>query len=701
MSQTKIELEIANKKESFSFNRVAAQANGSVWYTQGDAVLIATVVVDTKPVDEDFLPLMVQYIEKSYAAAKFPGGFIKRESKPSDFETLTGRIVDRSLRPLFPKGFNYPVTITVMVVSSDNRVDMQVAAVTAANAALMISGLGIDESVSAVRIGKIENAIITNPALDNQPNSDLDLLVVGKKDEIMMIEMRSLSKENISEDELGSLIETASETISNNCTQYEKSFANFKKELINLPLNNKEDSELLEYILANHTAQIKDAIEHMAKSERSDALDKLLILLQKSLSDSGVQKDSKELVVAISKCKTKIFRSMILDEQKRADGRKLSEVRNITIETNILPSVHGTCLFTRGQTQALATVTLGNSKDAQSYELITEKNSLSENFMVHYNFPGFSVGDTKPIGPTNRRELGHGNLAKRALEPTIKKDNSQTIRVVSEILESNGSSSMATVCGGSMALVAAGVELENLVAGVAMGLVCENDKYAVLTDIMGLEDFEGDMDFKIAGTINGVTAMQMDIKLDGVKPRILKEAIAESKLAKEHILSLMNEASTKIIASNATPKIVEFSVHPSKIVDVIGKGGSVIREIIETYEVSIDLDRDNGGVKLSGKDSAKLEAAKEHILELTNTPIKEAMQFEINKSYIGKVKKIVDFGIFVEMPDGFDALLHNSKMDKIKRDDWATKYTVGEEIEVIVMEQSGKKIDLATPEFIA
>jgi polyribonucleotide nucleotidyltransferase len=321
--------------------------------------------------------------------------------------------------------------------------------------------------------------------------------------------------------------------------------------------------------------------------------------------------------------------------------------------------------------------------------------------MVHYNFPGFSVGDTKPIGPTNRRELGHGNLAKRALEPTIKKDNSQTIRVVSEILESNGSSSMATVCGGSMALAAAGVELENLVAGVAMGLVCENDRYAVLTDIMGLEDFEGDMDFKIAGTLEGVTAMQMDIKLYGVKAHILKEAITQSRIAKEHILGIMNEASTKIITSNALPKVVEFSIHPSKIVDVIGKAGSVIREIIETYEVAIDLDRDNGGVKLSGKDSAKLEAAKEHILELTNTPIKEAMQFEINKSYIGKVKKIVDFGIFVEMPDGFDALLHNSKMDKIKQEDWSTKYTVGQEIEVIVMEQSGKKIDLATPEFVA
>lgn len=701
MSQAKIDLDIANKKESFSFNRVAAQANGSVWYTQGDAVLIATVVVDTNPVDEDFLPLMVQYIEKSYAAAKFPGGFIKRESKPSDFETLTGRIVDRSLRPLFPKGFNYPVTITVMVVSSDSNVDMQVAAITAANAALMISGLGINESVSALRIGKIENTIITNPSLDEQSNSTLDLLVVGKKDEIIMIEMRSLYKDNVNEDELGDLIEHSNDMISKTCTEYEKSFANFKKEFIDLPLNNNEDSELIQYVLSNYTKDIQDAITHMAKSERSDALDKLVITLQQSLSDSGIHKENKEIKNAISKCKTKIFRSMVLNERKRADGRELNEVRNITIETNILPSVHGSCLFTRGQTQALATVTLGNSKDAQSYELITEKQSLNENFMVHYNFPGFSVGDTKPIGPTNRRELGHGNLAKRALEPMVNRDNSQTIRVVSEILESNGSSSMATVCGGSMALTAAGVKLDNLVAGVAMGLVCENDKYAVLTDIMGLEDFEGDMDFKIAGTKNGVTAMQMDIKLNGVNAKILKEAIKESKSAKEHILSLLNEATTKIIASNATPKIVEFAVHPSKIVDVIGKAGSIIRDIIERFEVAIDLDRDNGGVKLSGKDSLKLEAAKEHIISITNTPIKEAMQFEPNKSYIGKVKRIVDFGIFVEMPDGFDALLHNSKMDKIKQEDWATKYTVGDEIEVIVMEQNGKKIDLATPEFIA
>jgi len=392
---------------------------------------------------------------------------------------------------------------------------------------------------------------------------------------------------------------------------------------------------------------------------------------------------------------------MILEDNVRADGRGLDDVRPISIETNLLPSVHGSCLFTRGQTQALVTVTLGDKKDAQMYELITNNNTQTENFMVHYNFPGYSVGEAKFIGAPGRRELGHGNLAKRALEPTIPLNFDGTIRVVSDILESNGSSSMATICGGSLALSAAEIESSALVAGIAMGLVTENEKYAVLTDIMGLEDHDGDMDFKIAGTKQGITALQMDIKLGGIDMVILKDALEKAKKGLSHILELMEVSQSNIQASAALPSTENFTVHPSKIVDIIGKAGATIREIIEKFEVSIDLDRDVGGVKVSGGDKVKVAAAKEHIENIASAPVKKQMEYEVGKSYNGKVKKIVDFGLFVEMPDGYDALLHISKVAKDRVDNLTERYNVGDDITVIVMEQKGKKVELATEEFLA
>jgi polyribonucleotide nucleotidyltransferase len=392
---------------------------------------------------------------------------------------------------------------------------------------------------------------------------------------------------------------------------------------------------------------------------------------------------------------------MILEKSVRADGRALDEVRPISIETNILPSVHGSCLFTRGQTQALVTVTLGDKKDAQMYELITERNSLSENFMVHYNFPGYSVGDAKYIGAPGRRELGHGNLAKRALQPAIPLNYDGTIRLVSEILESNGSSSMATICGGSLALRSAEIDLVEMVAGIAMGLVSENGKHAVLTDIMGLEDHDGDMDFKIAGTSRGITALQMDIKLGGIDLEILREALMQASKGKNHILTIMKEAEANIVESGALPSTEHFLVNPSKIGDIIGKAGATIRDIIEKFEVSIDIDRDDGGVKLSGEDKEKVAAAKEHIKKIADAPVRKQMEYEVGKSYEGKIKKIVDFGLFVEMPDGFDALLHISKVAKERVNNLSERYNEGDDITVVVMEQKGKKVELATPEFLA
>ncbi len=693
-------------RENFNFRKVAKQANGSVWYTQGNAVLIATVVADTEPVDDDFLPMTVQYIEKSYAAAKIPGGFIKRESKPSDFETLTSRIIDRSIRPIFPKGFNYPITITILVVSSDSNVDMQIAAIHAANAALLTSNIPINKSIAATRVGMIDGNIVLNPTLQVQEKSTLDLLVSGSHDDVIMIEMRSIGDEDgmntIDESELGKFIQSASRNISELSKEYEKEFLSIKPSPIEFKLYEiSNDKELENYIMSNFATNIKETILHMAKSERSNALKELQAHIEEDLKVKNIEFDTSDIKETLATLKAKIMRDMVLKDKVRADGRAIDEVRPITIETNILPSVHGSCLFTRGQTQALVTATLGDKKDAQSYELITDKVSNYETFMVHYNFPGFSVGDSKPIGPTNRRELGHGNLAKRALECSLNANQNQTIRVVSEVLESNGSSSMATVCGGSLALVAAGVEVKSLIAGVAMGLIKENDKYVVLTDIMGLEDYEGDMDFKVAGSSKGVSALQMDIKLDGIGVDIVRDAIIQAKKAKQHILDIMQEAHQQIKPSLAVPKSEHFLVPVSKIGDIIGKAGSTIREIIEKFEVSIDIDRDKGGVKISGQDVDKLIGAKDYIQNIVNSETKEPMVYELKAVYKGKVKKITDFGVFVEMPDGFDALLHISKVDKNRVDNLNSIFKIDDIIDVVVIEQNGKKIELATPAYIA
>jgi len=701
MQEQMIEINVNNLEEKYEFNKIAKQASGAVMYRQGKAVLIAAVAIDEKAVSEDFLPLTVQYMEKSYAAAKIPGGFIKRETKPGDFETLTSRIVDRSLRPLFPKGFHYPVTISIMVVSSDSDVDMQVAALHAASAALYVSDIPMQQSIAAVRVGKIDGEMLINPSLSQQDESVLDLLVVGSGSDILMIEMRTMASEviddvevdmidpmmggvplilehqecnELDEETLVSAIALAGEAINKATQNYIEAFGEVVREPLALELaEDKVDEELYHYIENNYANEVESAISHMAKSERSTELKKIRAKIMEALEAEEKEADKKLVSKVLERYKKTVVRAMILEKGVRADGRALDEVRPITIETNLLPSVHGSCLFTRGQTQALVTVTLGDKKDSQMYELITEKNSQSENFMVHYNFPGYSVGEAKYIGAPGRRELGHGNLGKRALEPAIPLNYDGTIRLVSEILESNGSSSMATICGGSLALRSANVDMVDLVAGIAMGLVSENGKHAVLTEI--------------AGTKNGITALQMDIKLGGIDLEVLREALAQASIGKNHILTLMEEAEENIVESGALPSTEYFMVNPSKIGDIIGKAGATIRDIIEKFEVSIDIDRDEGGVKLSGGDKEKVAAAKEHIKSIADAPLKKQMVYEVGKSYEGKIKKIVDFGLFVEMPDGFDALLHISKVAKERVNDLPERYNEGDEITVVVMER--------------
>ncbi|NPA61840.1 MAG: polyribonucleotide nucleotidyltransferase [Epsilonproteobacteria bacterium] len=697
-----------NLREKYFFDKVAKQASGAVLYQIGDAVLLSAVTIDMEPVEEDFLPLTVQYIEKSYAAAKIPAGFIKRETKPGDFETLTSRIIDRSLRPLFPKGFNYPVVITVMVLSSDSDVDMQIASLHSAMASLYVSDIPITKALAGVRVGKIDGEVVVNPTLQQQDSSTLDLLVVGDSSDILMIEMcvnASLdgdehSVNELDEDELLELLSVAQKATSKSASLYEESFREFVKSPIDLEISSVQSSnpKLYNHIASNYREDVERAILAMSKSERSDGLQDIIERVSDNLNGDDEWTDIDTLSDVVYSYKRDIVRSLILDKGIRADGRALDEIRDISIEINFLPSVHGSALFTRGQTQALVTSTIGDIKSAQSYELIGSKTSLYETFMVHYNFPAFSVGEAKRQGPPGRRELGHGNLAKRALEPTLELNRDMTIRIVSEILESNGSSSMATVCGGSLALRASEIETKKLVAGIAMGLVTEGDRYAILSDIMGLEDHDGDMDFKITGTRDGITALQMDIKLGGVETKILREALYQAKRGRLHILNIMEESLKDMTPSQALPSTTIFEIDSSDIPAIIGKGGSTIKDIIERYGVNIDIDRDANLVKITGDSKEQIEEAKRYIESLIS--VKKPMEYEINRQYRGRIKKILDFGMFVEMPDGYDALLHISKVSKERVDRLDTLYSVGDDIDIIVLEQKGKKVELCTPDYM-
>ncbi|MBT0759898.1 polyribonucleotide nucleotidyltransferase [Campylobacter lari] len=696
------EININNHLEIFDTDKVAKQAAGAVLMQEKNAVVLATVAREEKMVEEDFLPLTVQYIEKAYAAGKIPGGYVKRETKPGDNETLSARIIDRSLRPLFPKGYAYPTQIVVMVLSADPEVDLQVMSLNAASVALYLSDIPIKAPVCGVRIGRINNEFVLNPSNSELKNSTLDLYVAGVKDELLMIEMRALAnKQNnkhcvneLSEDDTLKALDFASNAILRGSNEYEKAFAAYRK---NSKLEFKielDNAQIIDYIKNTYMTKLKIAINQMAKSERASEI--LQIAKEIESESMAIENEWKfeDIEKALHACKRELIRSQIINENKRADGRGLKDVRKIDIETNILPSAHGSCLFTRGQTQALVVATLGNDNDAQMSDMLTEKNPICEKFMVNYNFPGFSVGEASPIKAPGRRELGHGNLAKRALHPSVDVDYAHTIRLVSEILESNGSSSMATVCGGALALRAAGVKSEKLVAGVAMGLVFEDEKYAILTDIMGLEDHDGDMDFKVAGSYEGITALQMDIKLGGIEQQVLKEALYQAKEAREHILKLMEEADRSIIVNEAIlPKIEIFNVDPNKIPDIIGQGGKTIKEIIEKFEVNIDLDRDKGEVKIAGINHDLISQSKEYILNLLHSKgsnkkrdRKEMPKFDIGEEFIGKVQKVVEFGVFIELKEGVDGLLHNSKIKE--------KLEVGNEIKVKVAEIKNGKVSL-------
>lgn len=717
-----IELALKNKQESYALNQVAAQANGAVWLKSGNTVILATVVIDeTHFVDEDFLPLTVQYIEKSYAAGKFPGGFIKRETKPSDFEALTSRIIDRSLRPLFPKGFANPIQISVLVLSADTDADLQILGLNAASAALYLSDIDIFNSVTGVRVAKIDGEIVFNPKYSDLERSTFDLYLAGSKDDMLMIEMQALGSDEaqvielgladpfvdplmvsqtvtmrqsnaMGEDELIEVLAQAQVVLLEANTMYENAFKPYAKAPFELQCVIKEiDSEMCDYVVQHHTDDLKRGISQMAKTERSTALR----TIRKAVMAEMPQWDEHELKKAIEQVKRSMVRAQILEDNVRADGRSLREVRPISIETNVLPSAHASALFTRGQTQALVILTLGGPKDAQMFEGLTDRGTQNEAFMVHYNFPGFSVGEASPIGAPRRRELGHGNLAKRALEGATVR-NGQTIRLVSEILESNGSSSMATVCGGYMALRAGDIDVCDPIAGVAMGMVQDGDRHAILTDIMGLEDHDGDLDFKVAGSKEGITAMQMDIKLGGIHLDVLKEALYQAKEARAHIIDIMMASEDTIELNEGTlPSTDLFHVDPSFIGDIIGQAGKTIREIIERFDVAIDIDKKKGSVKLTGKNREGIKGARDHIEGITSglTP-SEKVEYKVGDIVQGKVKKIVDFGAFIELPGGIDGLIHISKLSDGHVGRVSDVIKEGDELMVEIVEFKGNKIGL-------
>lgn len=713
-------IDLDNKNEEYALGAVAKQANGSIWLKCGKTVMLATVVIDENEfAGGEFLPLTVQYVEKAYAVGKFPGGYIKRETKPSDFEALTSRIIDRSLRPLFPKGFTNPLQITIMVLSADEESDLQSLALNAASAALYISDIDIKTSVTACRVAKVDNELIINPSMSQLSESTLDLYVAGSRDDLLMIEMKAQGSVEtellstamidpmidpamgvdtietynaniVSEEEFIEILAQAQSSLKNANDAYESAFASFVKEPMPMQLHSVDGTESIEAVIVEkYSEKIKDAISQMAKSERSNALR----LIRNEILAVHSEWDKEHVKMALVHVKTAMVRQAILQEGVRADGRALTEVRPIDIKTNVLPSAHASCLFTRGQTQALVVMTLGGDKDAQMFETLNDRVQQSERFMVHYNFPGFSVGEASPMSAPKRRELGHGNLAKRALECTLE-SSGHTIRLVSEILESNGSSSMATVCGGYMAMRAGDIELTDTVAGIAMGMVSEGNDYAILSDITGLEDHDGDLDFKVTGSKEGISALQMDIKLGGIRLEVLKEALYQAREGRTQIIDIMLEAETEISLSDDLPSNDIFHIDPSRVGEIIGQAGKTIREIIERFEVAIDIDRKGGKVKVSGVNREGIKAAREHIEGIAAKEKEPVPEYQVGDVIEGKVKRIVDFGAFVELPGGVDGLLHISKISDEHIKNVADVISIGDDIKVEILEFKGNKISL-------
>lgn len=684
-------MDLGGRTLSIETGRIAKQADGAALVQYGETVILATVVASKKPLEnQDFFPLSVEYREKAYAAGKIPGGFFKREGKPQEKEILSARLIDRPIRPLFPKGFNYEVQVIITVLSSDKENDADVLGTIGASAALCISDIPFDGPVASVRVGRINGEFVINPTFPELPESDMEVVMAASSDAIAMVEGESCE---ISEDDLLQALDFGHQAI--------KGIVELQEELIKEVGKAKrafepvaQDEALVQEVVSKAQKGLKEAVVTPGKMARKQALSDLLDSIQLELAESYPEKTSaiSEIFHDVQK---DLVREMILGDRKRIDGRGLDEVRDIACEVSVLPRTHGSALFTRGETQSLTVATLGTKVDEQKIEGLD--GSSWKSYMLHYNFPPFSVGEVKKSFSPSRREVGHGNLAERALKPIIPSESAfpYTIRVVSDIMESNGSSSMATVCAGSLALMDAGVPVKEAVAGVAMGLIKDENRVAVLTDILGDEDHLGDMDFKVAGTRKGVSAFQMDIKIAGISSDIMKDALGKAKNARMHILDQMAKAISlsRPDLSPYAPRIISIQIDSDDIGMVIGPGGKMIREIIEKSGAEVNID-DDGTVQIASSNAESCEIAKSMVQNLVAKP-------EAGKVYKGVVKRIANFGAFVEILPGKEGLLHISKVAHERVNRVEDHLKVGQEIEVKLLSISPDgKYDLSRKDLL-
>ena len=676
------EMNWGDQKLKIETGKVAKQATASTIVSYGDTVVMANVVAAKEPKpDLDFFPLTVSYQEKFYAAGKIPGGFFKREARPTEFETLTSRLIDRPIRPLFPEGFKNETQVILTVLSHDGETNPDIVAMIAASSALTLSGVPFMGPIGGCRVGYDGSNYTLNPKIND--DGDLDLVVAGTSDAVLMVESEA---KQLSEEIMLGAVKFGHESMQ----EVIKIIINLAEECANDPweFSHTINESLLDEIKKTCEDKIAKSYSIVDKMERQSSLSEI----KSSLEDQYKENEEysiNEVMGYFKKIEKNVVRSQILNNQSRIDGRKLDEVRNISSEVSWLPRTHGSALFTRGETQAIVVATLGFGEDEQRIEAL--QGSYKENFMLHYNFPPYSVGEVGRLGATGRREIGHGKLAWRALKAVLpsKDDFDYTIRLVSDITESNGSSSMATVCGSSLALMDAGVPIKNSVSGIAMGLIKEGDDFAVLSDILGDEDHLGDMDFKVAGTKEGVTSLQMDIKITGITYEIMEKALEQAKGGRDYILNEMNkeisEARTEL--GPYTPRSETIKVKRDNIGEIIGKGGSTIKDIIEKSGAKIDIS-DNGNVKIAGTNNESIEAAK----ELINSIIEEP---EVGQVYEGKVVKIMEFGAFVNFFGKRDGLVHISQLSKERVEKVTDVVNEGDIVKVKVLGFDKGKVKLS------
>ena len=673
MNPIRKEFQYGDKLVTLETGEIARQADGAVIIDIDGTSLLVTVVGKKEANGGDFFPLTVNYQEKAYAAGKIPGGFFKREGRPSEKETLTSRLIDRPIRPLFPEGYTNEVQIVATVISLNPDVDPEIASLLGASAALAVSGLPFNGPVGAACVGYKDGEYLLNPSPAELLESQLTLVVAGTSQAVLMVESEALE---LSEEVMLGAVLFGHEQMQVAITAINE-FAQLAGTGVVEWVAPAANAELIELVTHEVEAGIKEAYTVAEKLVRQEQLKGIRNAVIEKLSENYAENDIRGIIEHLE---YRIVRNAILDESKRIDGRPLDKIRPITIRTGVLPRTHGSALFTRGETQALVVATLGTARDAQIIDALAGE--YKEPFMLHYNFPPYSVGETGFVGSPKRREIGHGRLAKRGVAAVLPNMDEfpYTIRVVSEITESNGSSSMASVCGSSLALMDAGVPISSPVAGIAMGLIKEGDNFAVLSDIMGDEDHLGDMDFKVAGSANGITALQMDIKIDGITAEIMKTALEQAKQGRLHILDEMNKAlsSTRDEMSDFAPRIITFKIDPSKIREVIGKGGATIRSITEQTGASVDL-TDDGIVKVASVDKAAGEEARRLIEEIT-------AEVEVGKTYEGKVVRLMDFGAFVTILPGKDGLVHISQISDEHVDKVSDRLNEGDIVRVKVLE---------------